>query len=103
MTEYHVFNTEQEAIAAELDIRSLGGLPRVGVNAKTGQPQPNKQKTERWAVPQQRLDGKWIFPCIPLSLCIELGVTMEQVQQWYMAHPNVTEEYDETWFPTEEG
>jgi hypothetical protein len=101
MSEYHVFETEQEAIDAELDIRTLGHLPRVGVNAKTKQPAPDKQKTERWAVPQQRADGKWCFPCVPTQSWTGV-VTYEQVQEWYANHPNTIEEYDRSWFPTDE-
>jgi hypothetical protein len=33
----------------------------VGINAKTGQPAPDAQVTERWAIPQQITDGRWVF------------------------------------------
>lgn len=58
---YRVFNTEAEAIAAEAVIAEAIGCAKVGVNARTGQPEPTKQATERWAVPQQILDGRWVF------------------------------------------
>ena len=58
---YRVFNTEAEAIAAEAAISEAIGCTKVGVNARTGQPEPTKQTTERWAVPQQILDGRWVF------------------------------------------
>ena len=59
---YHVFNTEAEAIAAEAQVAAQIGCIKVGVNAKTGLPEPDKQVTERWAIPQQIADGRWVFP-----------------------------------------
>lgn len=59
---YRVFATEQEAIEAETLIAQQIGCVKVGVNAKTGLPEPDKQVTERWAVPQQIQDGRWVFP-----------------------------------------
>lgn len=58
---YRVFNTEAEALAAEAEVAQAMGLAKVGVNAKTGQPEPDKQVTERWAIPQQIQDGRWVF------------------------------------------
>ena len=65
---YYVFDTQQEAEAAEAYISSVGGAPIVGINAKTGMLALGKQKTEHWATPQQRLDGKWIFPKVPIEI-----------------------------------
>ena len=59
---YRVFATEQEALDAEHAIAQEMGFAEVGVNAKTGQPDPNATRTERWAVPQQIQDGRWVFP-----------------------------------------
>jgi hypothetical protein len=59
---YRVFNTEAEAIAAEAVVAHDVGCIKVGVNAKTGLPDPNAQVTERWAIPQQISDGRWVFP-----------------------------------------
>jgi len=59
---YRVFNTEAEAIAAEAQIAAAMGCVKVGVNAKTGLPAPDKQATEWWAIPQQITDGRWVFP-----------------------------------------
>jgi hypothetical protein len=58
---YRIFDTEQEAIAAEAQVAAAIGCIKVGVNAKTGQPEPDKQVTERWAIPQQIADGRWVF------------------------------------------
>jgi hypothetical protein len=71
---YYVVDTEELAIGAENYISSIAGAPIVGVNAKTGLPALNKCKTIRWAIPQERLDGKWVFPY-------------------------VKEEYNKNWFP----
>jgi hypothetical protein len=59
---YHVFNTEQEAIAAEAQIAADIGCSIIGTNAKTGLPEPDKQQTTRWAIPHQIADGRWVFP-----------------------------------------
>jgi len=59
---YRIFDTEEQALAAEAQVSQEIGCAKVGVNAKTGQPEPDKQVTERWAIPQQILDGRWVFP-----------------------------------------
>jgi hypothetical protein len=46
---YLVFNTEQEAIKAELAISKSMNYPS------------QETKTERWAVPFQLADGRWVF------------------------------------------
>lgn len=58
---YRVFNTEQEALDAEAQVAQEIGCAKIGVNAKTGEPEPDKQVTERWAIPQQIQDGRWVF------------------------------------------
>jgi hypothetical protein len=59
---YRIFNTEAEAIAAEAQVALDIGCIKVGINAKTGLPDLSAQVTERWAVPQQIADGRWVFP-----------------------------------------
>jgi hypothetical protein len=59
---YRIFETEAEAIAAEAQVATDIGCAKVGVNAKTGLPEPDAQVTERWATPQQITDGRWVFP-----------------------------------------
>ena len=58
---YRIFDTEQEALAAEAQVALDIGCIKVGVNAKTGQLEPEKHVTERWAIPQQIQDGRWVF------------------------------------------
>ena len=59
---YRIFNTEAEAVAAEAQIALSIGCVKIGINAATGQPDHNAQATERWAIPQQIADGRWVFP-----------------------------------------
>ena len=59
---YRIFDTEQEALDAEAQVAAEIGCAKVGVNAKTGLPAPEAQVTERWAIPQQIADGRWVFP-----------------------------------------
>ena len=58
---YRVFNTEAEAIAAEEQIALDIGCVKIGTNASTGLPAPEAQATERWAIVQQIVDGRWVF------------------------------------------
>ena len=58
---YRIFDTQQEALDAEAQVAQSIGCIKVGVNAKTGQPAPDKQATERWAIPKQIQDGRWVF------------------------------------------
>jgi hypothetical protein len=70
---YRIFDTEAEAIAAEAQIAADIGCIKVGTNAKTGQPAPEAQATERWAIPQQIADGRWVFPS-PDNEGVEAGI-----------------------------
>ena len=54
-----IFNTEQEAIAAESEISKQMGLPKYGVNASTQEVDLTSIKIERWDIPRQLEDGKW--------------------------------------------
>ena len=57
---YLIFQTEQEALEAEAVISSAMGFAKPGINAATGQ-LDNTAITERWAIPQQIQDGRWVF------------------------------------------
>ena len=59
---YRIFDTERQALQAEERISAEMELVRVGINAKTGEPEPDKQATVRWAVPKQTSGGQWVFP-----------------------------------------
>ena len=61
---YRIFTTEAEAVAAEAQVALDIGCIKIGVNAKTGLPAPDAQATERWAIPQQITDGRWVFPSL---------------------------------------
>ena len=65
---YRVFNTEAEAIAAEAEVAATIGCAKVGVNAKTGQPEPDKQVTERWVRAREKLAiMPWFSPSFRLA------------------------------------
>lgn len=59
---YRIFNTETEAVAAEAQIAQSIGCVKISTNAATGLPDLDAQMTERWAIPQQIADGRWVFP-----------------------------------------
>ncbi len=98
MNEYYVFDTEQEAIDAELQLRQLGNMPWTGVNALTLSPVPEVQ-TIAWAIPQERLDGKWVFPRVPEELRQQY---QNAITAFISNHTFTIEEYQDTWFPVEE-
>ena len=100
MSKYYVFETEELAIGAEAYICQIAQTPITGKNAKTGKLEPNKAKTERWAIPQQRLDGKWVFPQVPDATTAKFP--LDVAIAFNTNYPNVKEEYDSAWFPVEE-
>ena len=96
---YYVFDDEETAIAAEAYISNIGGAPIVGVNALTGEPMPDATKTERWAIPQQRADGKWVFPYVGDERVAQYP---DSVKGYFAENfPNTLEEFDNAWFPDE--
>lgn len=107
---YYVFDTENEAIAAEnLIVNNIkswvetytpsvindSGDAIIGRRPQTGEVASGQ--TSRWAIPKERLDGKWVFQKptaihlgpIPLSTVIS-GVTA------------VEQAYEDSWFPEPE-
>jgi|688.fasta_scaffold83900_7 hypothetical protein len=57
---YLVFNTESEALQAEAAISVSMGYAKAGINAATGEIEPNIL-TVKWADVQQIQDGRWVF------------------------------------------
>lgn len=101
MNLYYVFDDEQTALGAEAYITQVGGAPIVGRNFATGQPEPDKTKTERWAIPQQRVtDGKWVFPIVPQEIAEQYPPEVSAA--FNTNYPNVKEEFDPLWFPEED-
>jgi hypothetical protein len=96
MNSYYVFDTEQEAINAELHIQQLGNFPLQGINAATGQPE-QEGLTTAWAVPQERLDGKWVLHRVPENLCNQHPGAIEQ---FIANHTFTVEDYSPDWFPS---
>lgn len=79
---YRVFDSEQEALAAEAAIAQEMSCPVVGINVRSGHPDPGAQVTERWAIPIQILDGRWVFPSPD-----EVGVESES--DWFVASTGI--------------
>jgi len=100
MSKYYVFDDEATANGAQDYICLVAQVPIVGKNAKTGQLEPNKAKTERWAIPEQRVDGKWVFPQVPDAITAQFPE--EVAIAFNTDYPNVKEDYDESWFPVDE-
>lgn len=94
---YYIFETEQIALDAENYISQLGGAPLTGVNALTGTHEPDKCKTIRWAIPQERLDGKWVFPYVGDDRISQFPQTI--LDYFSTNFPHGKEEYDNSWFP----
>lgn len=84
-----VFSDQANANTAVSTINSNMNMNIVGVNAATGEQAPDKTQTTSWAVPTQRLDGKWCFAMPP--------------EQHMTNVVNYTQEtFSKTWFPQEE-
>jgi hypothetical protein len=58
---YLVFASETDAQEALIQVNSNMGLPKPGVNAKTGLVEPGAGVTVSWALIQERLDACWCF------------------------------------------
>lgn len=106
---HYVFSSQSAAVLAEAkivanvqrwvservpDALSEDGTKLRGRNAATGQ--FDDVYTERWAIPVQRQDGKWVFlkPTAEQTAPIPLEVFVEGVTA-------ATEEYSPNWFPEE--
>ena len=95
-----VFEDKGQAQIALDFVSKYAGYPRVGVNAATGQPEPGKQRTEKWAELRQRLtDEKWFFPKVPPEKLA--GIPDEVIQQFYDSFDFTEEEYERSWIKEE--
>jgi len=101
MNLHYVFDTEALANGAQEYICTVGSVPITGNNAKTGELEPTKAKTELWAIPFQRItDSKWVFPIIPPE--VKAQYPQEVVDAFQTNFPNTEEEFDTSWLPPEE-
>ncbi len=98
---YNIFETENLANDSLEYIATIGQLPLVGINAKTGGSEPNKAKTERWAMPIKRADGKWCYPAIPDRIL--LNYPTENINEFKELFPHTQEEYNPSWLDESEG
>jgi hypothetical protein len=114
MARWLVFDTEQEAIDASTAIETRsrelyaaegyqidesGAI--IGVNVATGESAPTAQRTERYAIPMQRLDGKWIIPHpegMPSADIERQGFKVKDYVMQDLAAA-VVEEQQPDWFP----
>ena len=97
---YYIFDTEELALGAEAYISMIGSAPVTGVNAETGELEPTKQKTTRWSLPIERIDGKWCFPFVGDE---RLAQFPTEVHNYFdTTFPHTKEEYQADWFPNTE-
>lgn len=100
---YYVFTNATVATNALNAINATGWFPITGINAATGQPEPNKAKTTKWADEvQETADGKFVIPRIPTSLLNKLNVPEAERKAWWDAFLPDVEMYDPNWFPPPE-
>lgn len=69
------------------------GREVIGKNALTGEDDPSRGRTVRFAEPRQRRDGKWVKPAVENA---SVGNTAA-VQQ-ATTRKEKSENYDKTWF-----
>jgi hypothetical protein len=71
---YNVFETEQASVdAQEIDYSMFISIHR--------NPDAYVAQTTAWAMPQQRLDGKWIYPVCEHG--IQTHTQEEHNQEWF--------------------
>lgn len=100
MSEFYVWDIEEEAINALNYINNTIWLPLVGRNALTGELEPYKQKMENWCEdPIQRdLDGKFVVPRIPKNILDYANVSVEDQLYFLNTYHPIIEEYQDDWF-----
>jgi hypothetical protein len=106
--EWYRFDVESDAQAALDYINNHPALPHVGVNAATGEPQPDKCKTTKWCDSVTACtDGKFGFPRVSEKWLDVLGVS-EEDRAAYLAGfvtskpGGVVEEFNSDWIPVVE-
>jgi hypothetical protein len=116
MARYLVFPTEGAALDAEAKVsararviyRAQGyGVDAqgaiIGKDALTGELEPDAQRTVRYAVPRQRLDGQWVIPHPEGQAAADFvinaqGVTVKEYVMQDLAGA-VIEAFSAAWFP----
>jgi len=80
--------TENEAQDALNEINSSNWFPIVGqIN---GNPAPQNCQTSLWCEDlTETIDGRFVFPLIPMERLMNIGVSQEEISQWITDH-NVT-------------
>jgi hypothetical protein len=101
--QYYVFTDATVATNALNAINGSGWFPITGNNAETGEPEPGKAKTTKWADEvRATADGKYVFPRIPTAIMDAQNVPEAERKAWWDAFTPDVESYNEAWFPPEE-
>ena len=96
MKDQYVFDLKKTAIAAEKYICTVAGFPWIGNNAKTGQAEPDKQQTLKWAdISKRATDGKWYFE--KLADSDFANIPTEVVDKFNTDFPHTIEEKQANW------
>lgn len=108
--DYLVFGSEQDALALETQVFAFGksvaelnGYETNGgiVGKADGISKPENQHTLRWAIPKQRLDGKWVFLSPRYHPSAVDNETYQQ-QLGLILGNTVVETYSDDWFEIED-
>jgi hypothetical protein len=108
MSEWYRWDNETDAQAALDYLNNHPALPHVGVNAKTGQPEPDKCQTTKWCdAVTACTDGKFGFPRVTTTWLDVLGISEEDRTAFLTAFVTskpggVVEEFDPAWIPVVE-
>jgi hypothetical protein len=115
MSRFLVFSTQAEALDAEAKISNRArelyvafgyGVDEhgavIGKNAASGELEPEAQRTQRFAVPAQRLDGAWVLPHPDSQPAADVVIDAQgtTVQQYVMQDLGgaVVQDYIAGWF-----
>lgn len=115
MSRFLVFPTQAEALDAEAKISNRArelyvafgyGVDEhgavIGKNAASGELEPEAQRTQRFAVPAQRLDGAWVLPHPDSQPAADVAVNSQGTMVKEYVTQDVTgaaiEEFSDGWF-----
>lgn len=97
MTDCMVFQNLGIATAALVHIDNLIKVPITGKRQKDSEEMPGKEKTERFAVPVERPDGKFFIEAIDPVRFPEY--TQAEKQFIETQFPHTVEVFDRSWVP----
>ena len=101
--QYYVWVDGATATNVLTYINNSGWFPIIVTNAATGELAPDKTATTKWADDVLlRVDGKFCFQRIPITLLDDLGVSMEDREAFLLAFNPDIEIVQADWFLVEE-